>query len=554
MPTSRSIREMLQDDNAFESRDEWSYAVKVVEQLESAYISETPLAERAVLICDILATLSHLSDPDTRLLANAACARWFARHSYLSLGAVAASTYHDTCLAMTDGNKKDLFNVLSDIVEAEAAMNPEIGTGLVEKDFLWLARALKMSSFAFGTTQSVVKSKVAQAFAPASKKQKIIDREIEEHASRIRSYLRIAKGSLLKTAQAAVFIDATMPEPIAREIRNLTTSIEPLDHTLSRKIIERELGAPIESIFTEWNPYPVGAASIGQVHRGRLKSGQEVAIKVQYPNMREVLKQQSAAAKLLSPMFKFFYPSVDIDLAVEETTRLLIEETDYTKELFHLNLAHAASLSIPGIRVPKPIKDLSTDKVLTMEFLEGTRFWEFQRGVNQEEKNRAAATIVRAHFEMRYKYKIFNYDPHPGNFLFGPDYVGFIDFGSASSGEDEILDGFKTIYNLVKNNEKHRTVEVLNDLGFVGDPKTFNAEAAWALLCNDFKPFTENKLTKISMDQIQSSMKFVSKNQNSWNVPPKWLGHFRSNLGLYTVLSALDAEVNLNQIVEPLVE
>jgi|GEM_PF-354085 len=549
IPSSRSIREMLPDDAAYDARDEWIPVVKAIETIESANIEDLMPAERAVQVSQVLADVTGIYDPEVRLFVTAACGRWFVRHGYISIAALVTSAYNSACLTMSQGQSADLYKILTDVMATEAAIVPEAGSGLVEKDFLWLARTMKLSSFAIGTTQTMVKSKIKQAFSAPSRRQKIVDREIEEHAARIRNYLRIAKGALLKSAQAVVFLDATLPEPIAREIRDLTSNIEPLDHTLSRKLLEQELGKPIEELFDDWNPYPVGAASIGQVHRARLKDGRDVAVKIQYPRMREILIDQQAAARFLSPVSKFFYPAVDVERAVTEMTEMLLEETDYRKEISYLQKAWDASQHIAGIRVPRPVHELSTEKIITMEYLEGSRFWEFVRGVNQEERNRVAAIIVKAHFEMRYIYGVTNFDPHPGNFVFGPGYVGLIDFGSASSDNTIMLDSFRLIFRTIRDGKKDQLKEALNSLGFIGDMSAFDLDAAWAQLANDFKPFIEDRPMKLNMDFVKLSLAEMAKNQKAWNLPPQWIGHFRSNLGIYTLLSALDAEINMHQLV-----
>src|SRR5699024_3021568 len=135
-----------------------------------------------------------------------------------------------------------------------------------------------------------------------------------------------------------------------------------------RSLIKKELGAYPEQLFASFNPQAIAAASIGQVHRARLKSGEEVAIKIQYPNVRNTIQSDLKLAKSL--LKRVTKKGANLDVYLEEIKQTLLEETDYQQEGQYLRYFHKR-FSIGALITPKWFPDYSTQKVLTMSFIEG---------------------------------------------------------------------------------------------------------------------------------------------------------------------------------------
>ena len=205
---------------------------------------------------------------------------------------------------------------------------------------------------------------------------------------------------------------------------------------------------PPEQAFAEWDPEPIAAASIGQVHRAITHDGRAVAVKVQYPGIAEAIAADLANVALLRRMLKITAPSQDVDALLAELRDRVLEEIDYRREAANQELFADYFEGHPTIIVPRVVAELSTRRVVTSDLAVGARFAELESW-SQDEKDLAAETIYRFVFRSLYELHAFNGDPHPGNYLFhGEGRVTFFDFGLVKHFTDTELD---PLMNMAKN-------------------------------------------------------------------------------------------------------
>src|ERR1700743_3008992 len=237
------------------------------------------------------------------------------------------------------------------------------------------------------------------------------------------------KGVMVKLGQMASYVDDGLAPSARRVLSRLQDSVPPMSPELASGVIEEELGAVPERIFKEWDPLPIAAASLGQVHRAITADGQAVAVKVQYPGIAETIAADLGNVALIRSLLKMEVPSQDVTALIEELRERIREELDYLREAEHQRLFAAYFDGHPTIRVPKIVDELSTARVITSELAAGARYAEMLDWP-QEEKDLAAETIYRFTFRSLYELRAFNGDPHPGNYLFEPGgQVTFLDFG-----------------------------------------------------------------------------------------------------------------------------
>ena len=237
------------------------------------------------------------------------------------------------------------------------------------------------------------------------------------------------KGVLMKIGQLASYVDDGLAPPARRVLGRLQDSVPPMSPSLAAGVISAELGAAPEEVFGEWDPLPIAAASIGQVHRAITKDGRAVAVKVQYPGIAETIAADLGNVGLLRSLLRMAAPSQDVTELIEELRERIGEELDYLREADSQRRFAAYFDGHPTITVPQIIDELSTAKVITSELATGARFAEMLDW-SQEEKDLAAETIYRFTFRSLYELHAFNGDPHPGNYLFEPGgRVTFLDFG-----------------------------------------------------------------------------------------------------------------------------
>ena len=268
-----------------------------------------------------------------------------------------------------------------------------------------------------------------RAFVSAERRDELDAARQLRTAEQVADALGNLKGALMKIGQLASFIDDAMPEPVRQALAQLQQNAPPMSAELAASVVDKELGAAPEKVFEEWDPVPLAAASIGQVHRAVARDGRAVAVKVQYPGVDEAVRADLANLNLAGMGLGTLFPGLDAPSMVTELRDRLSEELDYDLEARHQHGFATWYRGHPFIHVPDVLPELSTARVLTTELAEGARF-DDMAGWDQEERNLAGEAIYRFVFRSLYRFHAFNGDPHPGNYLFRPGgQVSFLDFG-----------------------------------------------------------------------------------------------------------------------------
>jgi predicted unusual protein kinase regulating ubiquinone biosynthesis (AarF/ABC1/UbiB family) len=248
-------------------------------------------------------------------------------------------------------------------------------------------------------------------------------------AEDVTATLGTMKGVLMKLGQMASYVNDGLSPAARRTLSRLQDSVPPMSPELAARVVTEELGLPPERAFATWDPEPIAAASIGQVHRAITRDGRAVAVKVQYPGIAETIEADLGNVALLRRMLRITAPSQDVDALLAELRERITEELDYRAEARNQQMFADYYQEHPTIHVPRIIGELSTRRVVTSELADGARFAELA-GWSQAERDLAAETIYRFVFRSLYEAHAFNGDPHPGNYLFGAGgRVTFLDFG-----------------------------------------------------------------------------------------------------------------------------
>lgn len=250
------------------------------------------------------------------------------------------------------------------------------------------------------------------------------------------------RGLAAKVGQMASYVDGVVPEPhraayeaAMSKLRAAAATSEP---SAVRRIVEEELGAPIESLFSEWEERPFASASIGQVHRARLPDGLLVAVKVQHPGVDVAIESDLKNAAVLESLVELMGPKgMDAKSVFDDVRARFREELDYGLEAERqatFARLHAAS---PSIAIPKVIAERSSRRVLTSELMSGRSLDEVADAPESIRRG-YAETLWQFVFKGTLVFGLFNADPHPGNYLFREDgSVVFLDFGCVQAIEPE---------------------------------------------------------------------------------------------------------------------
>jgi ubiquinone biosynthesis protein len=263
---------------------------------------------------------------------------------------------------------------------------------------------------------------------------------------RLRRTLDDLGPTFVKFGQVLSTRSDILPEGVLSELQKLQDTAKPMPAGVAQGIIERELGAPVDEVFASFDPVPLGSASIGQVHRAVLRGGETVAVKVQRPEapgrVAGDLKLMRDFAALLDRRFgrRLF---VDVGGLVTEFEVVIRRELDYSAEAENAR-RFAANFADTRVVIPAVFLDLSTPKVLTEEFVEGTRFRDIRPlSLTPSERRRVATMGADAIFKMAFEDGFFHGDPHPSNLLLTPSGdLALLDFGMVgymSQGDIEAL-------------------------------------------------------------------------------------------------------------------
>jgi aarF domain-containing kinase len=250
------------------------------------------------------------------------------------------------------------------------------------------------------------------------------------------SYLR---GAVMKVGQTLANFPDIVPRQFVETLEQLHCQAPPMHWALLREMVRNELGDDAEQRFLSFDQQAFAAASLGQVHRARLRTGEEVAVKIQYPGIGRAIRED------FRNFFLFLLPgrlNKDWQSTKDQFDDLrarLERETNYAEEAAVQEKVRALFHEDDGIVVPRIYPEYSTSRILTMDFLGGIHVDQFlARNPSQEERNEFARKIMRAWARMTYAGRLSYADFHPGNFLFMDDgRLGVIDFGFVVAPTDD---------------------------------------------------------------------------------------------------------------------
>jgi predicted unusual protein kinase regulating ubiquinone biosynthesis (AarF/ABC1/UbiB family)/cytochrome P450 len=296
------------------------------------------------------------------------------------------------------------------------------------------ARRRKANRLFGGLIAGYAASRVKTLFLRGERKQKAKDAYAEVSAAKAVEVMGDLKGVTMKMGQMASFLAPTMSDAAKRSLVALQSSAPPMAVGEAEAAIERAFGKRVDELFAQWSPDPVAAASIGQVHRARLHDGREVAVKVQYPGIADAMESDlKDGARMNKLSQRFAMRSIDAETLSRDIADRITQELDFRIEANHQREFAKRFHDHPFVNIPNVIDDLSTKTVLVTEWVDGENWATFLSHASQAEKDRAGEIIARFMFTCTRRYRHFNADPNPGNFIFDPDAkrITFIDFGLA---------------------------------------------------------------------------------------------------------------------------
>lgn len=308
-------------------------------------------------------------------------------------------------------------------------------------------------------------------FWQADQRERLLAETHWKAAIRLLDSMSYLRGAVMKVGQTLASFPDFVPREFVETLDRLYFDAPPMHWALLREMVCNELGDDPENVFASFEKRAFAAASLGQVHRARLKTGEEVAVKIQYPSIARTIREDFRnffLCLLPGRLGKDWQNTKD---QLDDLRARLERETDYSSEAGAQEKVRTLFREDDEIVVPRVYPQYSTPRVLTMDRLGGVHLQEFlARHPSQEERDDFARKIVRAWYRMQYESRVLYADFHPGNFLFMDDgRLGVIDFGFVVACADEDWNLLRKMDRASTTGHREDRIAVIKELNFITD-------------------------------------------------------------------------------------
>jgi predicted unusual protein kinase regulating ubiquinone biosynthesis (AarF/ABC1/UbiB family) len=305
------------------------------------------------------------------------------------------------------------------------------------------------------------------------------------------------KGAIMKAGQMLSFIADGLPPEAQAALATLQADVPPMAPSLAEGVVRDELGNDPEHLFLDWDPVPVAAASIGQVHKAVMPDGRIVAVKVQYPGVDKAIKSDLDNAEMLYGLFaQFALRNLDVKALVDELRARMADELDYRLEARFQDEFARYYAGHPFIHIPSVVPERSARRVLTTEWVDGRRWDDFLSNADAAAKDHAGEVLFRFAQGSIHRLGVFNGDPHPGNYRFHDDgRITFLDFGLVKRWEPGEFDRLDPVLDAILDADAVRAVDKTVEAGFLRADHGFDPEYVFSYIRGPYEPFEHETFT-----------------------------------------------------------
>lgn len=368
------------------------------------------------------------------------------------------------------------------------------------------------------------------------------------------------KGAVMKVGQVLSLMSGVLPDEMAAQLATLQSNAPPMSFELVRGVFEREYGQQPEELFKKFQREPFAAASIGQVHRAELKDGRRVAVKVQYPGVREAIDHDLANVSMMIRLGGFVARGLDAGQIVKDLESGIRSELDYLREAAWQRRFYEAFEGHGFVRVPRVYDELSRPTVLVQEYLRGKPFGSAKE-LSQTERDRIGEMIYRFCFGSLYRHGLFNGDPHPGNYLLLEDgSIGFVDYGCVAEFEQSTLEAFMRLIRALNAGDREEWRRATEAVGILLPNAPFETDVVyehmhwyWAPILAEEVRFTPELAAEMVRRNTMATG-IGGKINRYCNVPAGMVFLTRINFGLAGLFAGLGANGPWRAIVKEYVE
>ena len=384
----------------------------------------------------------------------------------------------------------------------------------------------------------------------------------DRHAADLATALGGLKGPLMKVAQIMSTIPDALPKEYVAELAQLQADAPPMGWPFVKRRMSTELGPNWQKRFASFEHEAAAAASLGQVHRATSHEGELLACKLQYPDMQSAVEADLKQLRLIFSIYERYDRAiVTKDIHAEIAARLR-EELDYRQEARHMGLYGDMLAKEKDVEVPVPLADLSTGRLLTMNWLEGKPLMTFIKAHDDiEMRNRVAYNMFRAWYVPFYYYGVIHGDPHLGNYTLKPDgSVNLLDFGCIRIFGASFVKGVIDLYHALQNDDRDLAVQAYESWGFANlTNETIDVLNRWAGFV--YGPLMEDRTRRIQEKssgvygrEVAEGVHADLRRLGPVKPPREFVFMDRAAIGLGSVFLHLGAEINWHRLFRELIE
>ncbi len=400
-------------------------------------------------------------------------------------------------------------------------------------------------------------------------------RQVNLHnARRIEKTIIELQGLFIKVGQLISIMTNFLPEEFRRELEGLQDAVPPRPYADIEARLREEHGRPPAEVFAQFEQRPIASASIGQVHIARLENGQKVAVKVQYPDIEEVVRRDLLTLRRIFRITGWFVPYQGLEELYREIRSIVLEELDYRAEADNTELIASNFEGRTDVAFPKVVRELSTSRVLVTHFEAGCKITD-KKAVKQLglDRGQLARQVVEIYCQQIFTDGVYHADPHPGNLLVRPTTEGappqivFLDFGAVAEIPANVRAGIVELIQGALMRDTRRIVEAMKQMGFVARGAN---EAMFEKVVEYFhEKFQENiSLDSLNLKDIkfdpQKSLESVADLRKmdislrelsaNFHVPKEIIVLERTLLLLMGLCTELDPTLNPMTVIRPYLE
>jgi predicted unusual protein kinase regulating ubiquinone biosynthesis (AarF/ABC1/UbiB family) len=296
-----------------------------------------------------------------------------------------------------------------------------------------------------------------------------------QNAAALAAVLGGLKGPIMKVAQLMATIPDLLPPEYASELSKLQSDAPPMGWAFVKRRMQAELGSDWQSQFASFQHQPAAAASLGQVHRATAHDGSELACKLQYPDMQSAVEADLQQLEWLFAIHRQMDPAIDTTEIYKEIGARVREELDYEREAKHVGLYRVMLAEVPEVRVPDVWPDLSTRRLLTLDWLEGKKLLTYKND-SLASRNRVAVAMFKAWWFPFSRFGVIHGDPHLGNYTVfeegdgnggrEPGGINLLDYGCIRIFAPKFVGGVVDLYTGLLKGDRDLVVHAYETWGF----------------------------------------------------------------------------------------